>query len=229
MYRKPLIVARPDEPTGGAAGVAEPPALAPAGGDDATRQQHTVPLVELQKERKSKKALEEQLAAANKIIAEAEAAKLSDTERLTAENLALAAERDALKGELTATAKGSLVRSAAKDFTDPEDAIAILQSRGALAEIETAEDAERVVKGLATDKPHLLRVSDAERTTRPGIEQVLRDGLGIDQQAGQEPAAGDDGQTLTRAQLLALSTDEMLELQTKHPEKYARSVAAQSK
>ena len=183
----------------------------------------------MQKERKSKKALEERLAAAEATIAATEAAKLSDTERLTAENAAIIAERDALKVEQTVTAKANLVRAAAKDFADPEDAIAQLRAAGSLDGIETAEEAETAVKALSVAKPYLLRASGAETVTRPGIEQVLRDGLGINEEGAKPPAAGDDGITLSRAQLLALSNDEMHDLQVNHPAKYQRSIESQSK
>ena len=50
-----------------------------------------------------------------------------------------------------------LVINAAKDFADPEDAVAVLQRSGAFDDIESTSDAERAVKRVAKDKPHLLK------------------------------------------------------------------------
>jgi hypothetical protein len=209
---------------GGAGGAAAP--AAPA--EPADRQQHTVPLVELQKERKSRKAVEDELAAAKAQLAAAEQAQLSENEQLKAKLAAAEAEREQLKAAHSVSTKSNLVRAAAKDFADPEDAVAILQSRGALEDIETAEDAERIIKALATDKPHLLRSSTAPGI-QPTIEQVLANGLGTDTQSGQQRANGDDGRTLTPEQFRALDRAAMTDLRLNHPKVYERSVAAATK
>lgn len=213
--------------SGAAAPVVDPPAPpAPAGGD-ADRQQHTVPLVELQKERKSKRALEEQLAAATAKLAEAEQAKMTENEQLKAKLAEAEAKATQHEAEQAGAVKANLVRTAAKDFSDPEDAIAQLRLAGDLDGIETADEATAAVKALATAKPYLLRAEPTgERAT---IEQILANGRNLDQHTPGAHAGGDDGVTLTREQLLGLSVDQMSELMTKYPAKYQRSIEAQKR
>ena len=213
---------------GGSGGTATTVVVEPATAADESRQQHTVPLVELQKERKSKKDLEARLAAAEKTIADTEAASLSENEQLKAKLAAADAKAAQHEAETAVTAKSNLVRTAAstKGFTDAEDAIAQLSALGELAAIETAAEADAAVAALATAKPYLLRTEPAA-CDKLTIEQILANGLSLDQQSGVTRAAGDDGVTLTRAQMLALSSDQMEELMTKHPEKFQRSVEAQ--
>ena len=93
-------------------------------------------LPELERERKRAEQLEKRIADAEAKAAEAEA-------------------------KVARSTKASLVRSAAKDFADPDDAAAFVDLDG----IEDERDAERAVKALAKRKPHLLRASEP---TLPG-------------------------------------------------------------
>jgi hypothetical protein len=77
------------------------------------------------------------------------------------------ARAEAADAKLARSSKASWVRSAAKDFTDPDDAVAFID----LDSVEDEKDAERAVKALAKSKKHLLK---AEEPVLPG--RVLKDG-----------------------------------------------------
>jgi len=177
----------------------------------------------LEKERRSNKELAAQVKVLTDEAEKARLAELSENEQLKAQLAAAEAERQKLATAQAVTAKANLLRSAAKDFADPEDAVAILTARGSLDDIESAEDAERVVKGLAKDKPHLLRVTDAERTTRPGIEQVLQDGLGVNEQVGNKQQRQ---HVIEPAELVAMTPEAQLALKKSNPGLYRRSLEA---
>lgn len=110
-------------------------------------------LPELERERKRAEALEKRIADAEAKAAEAEA-------------------------KVARSTKAGLVRGAAKDFADPDDAIAFVN----LDDIEDERDAERAVKALAKKKPHLLK---AEEPQLPG--RVLANGQPIPAGNGQQP------------------------------------------
>jgi hypothetical protein len=103
------------------------------------------------------------------------------------------ARAEAADAKLARTTKASLVRAAAKDFTDPDDAVAFVN----LDDIEDEKDAERAVKDLAKRKKHLLR---AEEPTLPGRvleggRQVPTNGKGengLNQQLAEAQALSDE-------------------------------------
>jgi poly-gamma-glutamate capsule biosynthesis protein CapA/YwtB (metallophosphatase superfamily) len=122
----------------------------------------------------ARKSLEKQIKDLQAAMEERENAGLPELERerRRAEQLEkriadAEAEAAEAKAQVARSARAGLVRSAAKDFADPDDAVAFLN----LDEIEDEKDAERAVKALARRKPHLLK---PEQPQLPG--QVLKDG-----------------------------------------------------
>jgi hypothetical protein len=100
--------------------------------------------------------------------------ELEDRDRTEAERLAKRAEqaereRDELQSRTKNLERGGWVRAAAKDFHDPDDAVL----RANLDELEDPKDAERFVKGLAKEKPHLVKPQDEGPAN---IAQVLNKG-----------------------------------------------------
>lgn len=195
----------------------------PSGGSGGEgRQQHTVPLSELQKERRQRRELEERLSTLEREREAARQKDLSESERLKEQVANLTRENEQLKTAQQTRDRADLVRSASKDFTDPDEVVALLRGRGELEEIESESDAQRAVKALGERSPHLLRQKDAPDTSR--LDRVLKDGLPNSERNGKS----DNGRTLSRAELEALSTQEMADLIEKEPEVYNRSVAALS-
>jgi hypothetical protein len=136
------------------------------------------------------KELEKSVAELKTALEEREQAGLPELERFKkdlekAERRAAEAER-----HLARSTKASWVRSAAKDFTDPEDAVAFVDLDG----IEDEGDAQRAVKALAKRKAHLLKPDEPQL---PG--QVLKNGQAVP--AAAVPASGPD--LLAEAQALA--------------------------
>ncbi len=179
----------------------------------------------LEKERKSRKELEAQIKRLTDEAEKARLAELSENEQLKAKLAAAEDERQKLAAAQAAAAKANLVRSSARDFADPEDAVALLTARGLLDAIESAAGAERIVKGLATGKPHLLRVSDAEKVNRPGVAQILSDGLGVEttptEGQGKKPK-----HVIPVAELVAMTPEAQVALKQSNPDLYWRSVQA---
>lgn len=129
------------------------------------------------------KALEKQMADLKSQLEEREQAGLPELERLKkdmekAQKRAEEAEQRAQDADakVQRTQKERWVTTAAKDFADPADAAAFLN----LDDIEDERDAERAVKGLAKQKPHLLK---AEEPKIPG--RVLENGRQVDRAADQ--------------------------------------------
>jgi hypothetical protein len=114
-------------------------------------------------EAEARKAAEQKVADLMAAMEERESAGLPELERLkkdmeraqkrAEEAEAKAAEADA---KLARTTKERWVTAAAKDFTDPADAVAFVD----LDSIEDEKDAERAVKRLAGQKKHLLKGED---------------------------------------------------------------------
>ena len=103
---------------------------------------------------------------------ERERKRVEQLEKRAADAEAKAAETDA---KLARTVKERWVTAAAKDFTDPGDAVAFLN----LDDIEDEKDAERAVKRLAGQKKHLLKSEDP---VLPG--RVLQNGQATTPNAG---------------------------------------------
>lgn len=135
----------------------------------------------LRKERQARSDAEKRVKDLEARFKKIEDAEKSETERLRAELDELRreaeAERTRNEQERAQRQRGDTVRRAAKDFADSEDAVAILSARGLLDEVEDEREAERLVKALAKEKPHLLK-QQAPRES--GLEQVLKDGKPVE-------------------------------------------------
>jgi hypothetical protein len=103
------------------------------------------------------------------------------------------ARAEAADAKLARTTKAGWVRDAAKDFTDPGDAVAFID----LDTVEDEKDAERAVKALAKTKKHLLK---AEDPVIPG--RVMQNGQ-TTQTSAQRAAQTAQEQQLAQAQALA--------------------------
>lgn len=212
MYRKSLIVFRPDEPAGG-----DPdPTAAPAG------EPPTVPVGELTRERRARQEAERELRKLQEAEAERERAQLGDVERLTADVASLTAERERLAAEVAQRDKADLIRSAAKDFHSPDDAVALL---GGAEGIEDAASAAEAVKRLARERPHLVKTPGAP-SGAGSVEQVTAAGLGS---ATQQTASTDANRTLSIEEFQGLGQKGRQELMRTEPAVYSRTVAALTK
>lgn len=217
MYRKSLIVFRPDEPAGG-----DPDPTAAPAGEPAPQDPPTVPVGELTRERRARQEAERELRKLQEAEAERERAQLGDVERLTADVASLTAERDRLTGEVAQRDKADLIRGAAKDFHSPDDAVALL---GGAEGIEDAATAAEAVKALARERPHLVKVPGAP-SGAGSVEQVTAAGLGS---ATQQTASTDAHRTLSRDEYHALGSKGRQELMRTEPAVYSRTVAALTK
>jgi chromosome segregation ATPase len=135
-----------------------------------TETEKSVPYERFEKVNKQAKEAKAQAAQMAKDIADLraqmeqrESAGLPELERLKkdmerAEKRAADAEAKAADADsrLARTTKERWVTAAAKDFTDPADAVAFVD----LDTIEDEKDAERAVKRLAGQKKHLLKNED---------------------------------------------------------------------
>lgn len=225
--RKMFLYETPgDGGSGAGVGVVDPPAGGEPAGEPGERM---VPYGTMQKERRLRQESEQKLATLEAEREAARVAELSEVERYKAVAETATAEAAALKGQISTRDKSDLIRRAAKDFADPEDAVALLSSRpGVLDGVDGAEDALRVVKALATEKPHLMRVAGAPNVGEPGIAKVLNDGLNVNQPPPPGTAA-DDGRTLSHAELKAMTPEQMEDLERNQPKVYERSFKALKK
>lgn len=180
------------------------PAAEPAGGRNTLMD-------DLLKERNKRKEAEKQLADAQAKVTAAETAQLSENEQLKTRLAAAEATAAEATAKAAKATKSGLVRSAAKDFHDPEDAVALLESRGLLADIDDSADADRAVKVLATDRPHLVKAGGAGGAPLD-MQQILRDGLGVTQQGGAPAPSAGDSSTYTFAEMQAMSQAQMGEV-----------------
>lgn len=188
----------------------------------------------LEKERKERKELEQDLkalrkrlddadAAAEKAKKDAEDASKSEVERLAEQVARLTAERDQERtqreADRLAGERVDRVRRLAGEFADADDVVALLRGRGELDGIESDEDAKAVLDGLKAAKPHLLK-RDA---TASGLEQVLRNGETVTRPDGEKsPERG----ALTWDELSRMSDEQLEALKKADPERYWTSVGA---
>ena len=217
MYRKTPLYFYPEGDTG-----TPPAATAPEGGTAAEKQSRSL-MDDLLKERGKRKEAEKELAAAKAETATAAASGLSEIEKLKAR--VEAAEQTAADAatKLARTTKADFVRRAAKDFHDPDDAVAIAETRGLLADVESDSDAERVVKALANERPHLVKTGVAPGSTE--IQQILENGLGTAAPADTKPA--DDGSSVwTNAEMKAWTPKQMAAALENEKGKLFRSMEA---
>jgi septation ring formation regulator EzrA len=132
------------------------------------------------------KALEASVAELKAAMEEREQAGLPELDRMRKdlERITKRAEEAEAKAadadkKLARSTKAGWVRAAAKDFTDPDDAVAFLN----LDDLEDERDAERVVKNLAKTKKHLLKGDEPQL---PG--RVLQNGQPAQNGARTDPA-----------------------------------------
>jgi hypothetical protein len=124
--------------------------------------------VVIEAQRKQRKA-EKEAESFRKRIEELEDRDRSEAEKLSkraeeAENRARELEERSVSLE-----KGAWIRAAANDFHDPQDAVL----RANLSDIENEREAQRFVKDLAKNAPHLVKPAD---DGPPQIGRVLKDG-----------------------------------------------------
>lgn len=194
FVRFPLVCFNTDETPGGGG---DTDADTGAGKQDKPDGPATVPVSELAKERKARKALEARLAEFEQEAEKRKQAEMTETERLK-EQLA-AAERRAEEAESTAakSTKQNWVRDAALKlgFIDAADAVARIN----VADLEDEKAAREAVKDLKQRSPHLAAKNDQ----KPDLDEVLRNG----KRPGDD--TGDDEPLYTREQLQSLSHDEI--------------------
>lgn len=150
------------------------------------------------------KALEKSVADLKASMEERENAGLPELDRMKkdlerAEKRAADADAkaEAADAKLARSAKAGWVRSAAKEFTDPDDAVAFVDLDG----IDDEKDAERAVKDLAKRKKHLLK---GEEPKLPG--KVLDNGQPVTTNGGANPLT----QQLAEAQALSQSLKDFV-------------------
>jgi hypothetical protein len=172
------------------------------GGDPADDKQDkpdapaTVPVSELQKERKARRQLEEQLAKFEEDAEKRKQAEMTEAERLK-QQLSEAVKR-AEQAETAAakSTKQNWLRDAAAKlgFIDATDAVARID----VSDLEDEQAAREAVKDLKQRAPHLV----AKKDQKPDLDEVLRD--------GQRPGDKSDDEPLySRAELDGLSHQEI--------------------
>jgi hypothetical protein len=203
------------ENEGGAAApaaVAEPPAAAPQ-----EPPEKTVPLSEVQKERKARQDLEKRLKRFEEDAETRRQAELTESERLK-EQLAQAEARAADADRRADSAQRTRwVVDAAVDegFKKPGVVARLIDN---LDSLETAEDAALAVKDAARDYPELLR---SKTSPDPSLQEVLRDG-----ERPKDKPNPDDEKLLTKQQLDALTPEQINEMDEKQPGRIEKSYAA---
>lgn len=191
--------------------------------DPPKETERTVPLSEVQAERRKRQDLEQRLAALETEREETRRAGMSASER-AADELKAARERAAkleadLAKERTQIARErvrSLVRDAAqaKGFHDPSDAVALVED---FSSIETAEDAREAVVRLADKRPHLVAKKAAKTDD---LREVLEDGsVKDDAKDGQKPP-------MTASEFNSMSADQIAHFMRTEPERFSATVAA---
>lgn len=177
----------------------------------------------LRKERKARQETEKELKALRDRFKKIEDAEKSETERLRAELDELRTEREHEQKQATAEreerSKRDVVRRAASEFADPEDAIAHLSLRDALGDIEDEDDAKRALKQLAKDKPYLLK----KPPSGGPLDEVLHDGLPPGQ-AELDRRLSDPSRPKTGDEMYAMSDDEFLAWKRTYPDAYRQSL-----
>jgi hypothetical protein len=177
----------------------------------------------LKKERKARAEAERDAKELRARFKKLEDAEKSENERLAARVQELE-ERDSER-ETAATrerderTKRDVVRRAASEFSDPEDAIAHLLLRDELTEIEDESDAKRALKQLAKDKPYLLKT----QTPQSPLDKVLQGGLPPGQDELNK-ALNDPSRPKTGDEMYAMSDDEFTAWKRTYPAAYRASL-----
>ncbi|HZL18707.1 MAG TPA: hypothetical protein VFG23_13275 [Polyangia bacterium] len=176
----------------------------------------------LRKERKARQESERELRDLRARFKKIEDAEKSETERLRAEVDELRSERETEQAQVTAErevrSKRDVVRRAAGEFADADDAIAALSLRGELDGIEDEADAKRALKQLATDKPYLLK----QQHPQSPLDKVLQGGLPPGQ-AELDKALGSSG-VKTGEEMYAMSDTDFMVWRRTDPEGYKKSL-----
>jgi hypothetical protein len=179
----------------------------------------------LKKERKARQEAEKRERALADRLKKIEDAQLSETERFRQEAEDAARRLEELEQRVerdrTERMRSDVVRRAAKDFADPEDAIAILATRGELDSIEDEKEAVAALKVLAKEKPHLLKQPESAPS---GLEQVLKNGKPLQEQADESLRKGLD--IIPGEELVAMSETDLAALKRLNPKLYYASVDA---
>jgi hypothetical protein len=195
-----------------------------------SRSSNAAAMSALQKERKARKNLESQLKELLEEQKKREDAELSENARLQKEIESLRKAQERAEREKAVRERADVLRKAAAkaEFADPDEIVALARGLDEIDDIEDAADAERYVKKLAKDKPHLLRKQETlDMSKQVGIEKVLKDGLlegasdnakGLLSQVGVIPY--DD--------LAGMTPEALATLKRTQPDVYRRSIEAAS-
>lgn len=134
---------------------------------DTTR---TVPLSELQKERREKRELAARLEQLEQEAEERKRAEMSEAEAAKERAEKAEAKVAELEGKITTRDRQQWIRSeAAKaNFLDADDAVAFIDING----VEDEAAAAQAVKELASKRKHLI----SKETGKPDLTKVLEDG-----------------------------------------------------
>jgi hypothetical protein len=175
----------------------------------------TVPLAELQAERRKRQDLEQRLTSLEAEREEARQAELTEVDRLKEQLSQQTARAEKAEQAVAKSQRSGWVTDAAvkAGFEKPGAAAKLIDD---LDGIDSAEAAERAVKDIAKEYPGLLRETNGGG---PKLEQVLKDG---------KPPEGDTGEDelLSKDQLDNLSLDEHMRLDKEKPGLVERSLAA---
>jgi sugar-specific transcriptional regulator TrmB len=120
----------------------------------ATQQQ--VPYDRFREVNEQKKRLEKTLNELTKEREEREQAGLSDLDRATKARQRAEERAAELEQRLLTVERSEWIKAAARNFQDPDDAVAFLRSD--IGDLDSPEKAKDAVDRLAGAKPHLLRV-----------------------------------------------------------------------
>jgi preprotein translocase subunit SecD len=175
----------------------------------------TVPLAELQSERRKRQDLEQRLADLESEREQARQSELSEVERLKEQVSQLVKRAETAEQLVTRSERSRWVVDAAvaAGFDKPGAAVKLIDD---LEGLDTEDAAIRAVKSVAKEYPGLLRDSNGGG---PKLEQVLQDG---------KPPAGDTGEEklLSKQELDSLSIERHMELDKTKPGLVERSLAA---
>lgn len=180
----------------------------------------------LKKERKARAEAEKRAKDLEARFKRLEDAEKTETERLRSELEDLKREQEQerarVERERVERERSDRVRRAAREFDDPDDAVAILSARGDLDDIEDDRDAERAVKALAKEKPRLLK----QQSPPSAVEQVLQNGVPTPAKPESAPNGTPQpaGQYLTPEQLVVMTDEQQQALKQSNPDLYRRSL-----
>lgn len=199
------------------AGAAAPAAVAEPPAPVVEPPERTVPISEVQKERKARQDLEKRLKRFEEDAETRRQAELTESERLK-EQLAQAEARAAdadRRSESAKRAQWVLDAAVEEGFKKPGVVARLIDG---LDGLESAEDAAAAVKDAAREYPELLA---GKAVPDPTLNEVLRDG-----ERPKEKEDPDAGKLLTKQQLDALTPEQINEMDEKQPGRIEKSYAA---